>query len=271
MKSNIKLFFLLKNAVIVFVITGICIILHQFAPNVKDQGVKLSIFQKNGMFIPLVIINLLISFGLLTFIFHMIVPKLSGSKIIKALKFGVPFAILWFLGFFEGYLYYGTTLKHDLLHGLLDGISIIGLTLLLSYYSDNKTSCNDYKAGLLNISIVTVSYIIGRYTLYLLLGFESSIYEKPYGLMLWTFLIGLILGIMYDLFKESFSDYSPLKSALIFGTVVFGIDWIMFYSFAPLLQEIPFVDNFSRPVIDIIFVFIGVYVCQLILVPRKEN
>ena len=269
MKTNNKLFFLTMNMVIVFIVTTICLILHQFAPDVKKEGIPLSIFFENGLFIPIVTLDLIITFALLAFVFQLTAPKLNGTKTVKALKFGVPFAFLWILGFFEGYLYYGTSFKHDLLHGLVDGFSIIVLSFLLSFNTINNSANKIGKTNPISIIVICLFYFAGRYILYLLFKIESAVFDKPYTMILWTFLIGLTIGIMYFLFEESLSQYSSFKKAIWFGVVILGINWIMFYSFAPIFQELSFIDNFSRPIIDILLVTQGVYIYQKFINKNK--
>jgi uncharacterized membrane protein len=98
--------------------------------------------------------------------------------------------------------------------------------------------------------------------MYLVLGIDSRVDVKPLQIFIWTVSVGLAIGYIYHVTAESLQEYSVIKRASLFSLVIFGIDWVLFYSFAPLIQETSLLMNFVRPTLDIIFVFLGVIVYE---------
>ncbi|MCK4661493.1 MAG: hypothetical protein KAT68_01400 [Bacteroidales bacterium] len=254
-----------KNIIVVFLFTIVCIILHQFAPDPQKEGVPVSVFYKQGIFGPMIAIDLLLTFSLLVFVFNLIKDKISGTKYTIGLKFGLVFSILWMFGFIEGVLYYGTSLKHDILHGLADGISITFMFFLLGILTCKNIRKVKNRTNILSIIIITLFYFLGRYFLYIVLNVDSNVFTKPVQIFIWTFGIGLSIGIMYYILSESLVEFSPLKKTIWFGLIIFGINWLLFYSFVPIIQKVSLSNNFIRPIIDIVFVSLGVYLYEILM------
>ena len=254
-----------KNIIVILLFTIICIFLHQFAPDPQKEGVPVSIFYKHGIFGPIVAIDLLLTFSLLAVIFNLVKDTISGTKYTTGLKFGLAFSILWMLGFLEGVLYYGTSLKHDILHGLADGISITLMFFILGLLGNRNIHKTGIKVNFSAIVIIAIFYFFGRYFLYIVLNIDSNVHTQPLQIFIWTIAIGLSIGYIYYIVSESLTEYSPFKKAIWFGVIIFGIDWLLFYSFVPIIQQVSLFDNFIRPVIDILFVSLGVFSYERIL------
>ncbi len=258
-----------KNIIVILLFTCICIFLHQFAPDPQKEGVSVSIFYKQGIFGPIVAVNLLVTFSLLVFIFNLIKDKISGTKYTTGLKFGFAFSVLWMLGFLEGVLYYGTSLKHDILHGLADGISITLMFFVLGLLENRSIKKSGSKINFPATAIITGFYFLGRCFLYIVLNIDSNIHTQPVEICIWTVGIGLSIGYIYYITSESLTGYSPFKKAVWFGVIIFGIDWLLFYSFAPIIQQVSLFDNFIRPITDILFVCSGVFFYEKILKSKQ--
>ncbi|MCD4793805.1 MAG: hypothetical protein K8R54_11255 [Bacteroidales bacterium] len=254
-----------KNIIVIFLFTGICIFLHQFAPDPKKEGVPVSIFYKQGIFGPIIAVDLLVTFSLLAIIFNLIKDKISGTKYTIGLKFGAAFSILWMLGFLEGVLYYGTSLKHDILHGLADGISITLMFFVLGLLENRSIKKSGSKINFSAPAIITGFYFLGRYFLYIVLNIDSNVHTQPVEIFIWTVGIGLSIGYIYHTASESLSGYSPFKKAVWFGVIIFGVNWLLFYSFVPIIQQVSLFNNFIRPITDILFVCSGVFLYEKIL------
>ena len=64
---------------------------------------------------------------------------------------------------------------------------------------------------------------------------------------------------MYTLIGMNIYQKNPLKHALLFGGLVFGLQWIIFNLFALLFIVIPVWDLIFRSVLDTFAIIIGVY------------
>lgn len=253
-----------KITFITFISVTIAIFLHQFAPDPKNEGLLLSPVMTSGLFIPAVSLGLIVTFGLLAVIFVLIQDSLPGNKISKGMRYGFSFAILWMIGFTEGTLWYGTSLKHDLLHGLADAVAILLMCFLLSLYAAKDSKKMDERkneASILAILVIALFYIIGRYLGYFVLNIDSTINIKPIANFIWIIAIGGWIGYMFSYFR-TIREKDKISLTVWFGAIIFGIDWFLFYTFAPMIQKVSIYDNFMRPVIDIVFVIFGVFVYE---------
>lgn len=250
----------MKHVLLVVVFTGIAIGLHQFAPDPLNEGISPSIFYRYNLFIPMITINLLLTFGLLALVAGIFGKRMSGNGYQIGLRFGFAFSILWMLGFLEGSLYYGSSIKHDIMHGLADGVPMIILLTIWGKVTIRDSVRMKKQSRLFAFVVICLFHLCGRYFMYLVLGIDSRVDVKPLQIFIWTVSVGLAIGYIYHVTAESLQEYSVIKRASLFSLVIFGIDWVLFYSFAPLIQETSLLMNFVRPTLDIIFVFLGVIV-----------
>jgi len=252
---------------IVLICTMLDIIAHQFGPDVFNVvGIPQSIIVKNGLFIPAVIIMFLITFGVLAVIFVLIQDNLQGTKIFKGFIYGLSFGCLWFIGMIEASLILGTPLKNELFTGMADGLPIILMGLLLGVFTGTDTAKNNIKKrsneNIISIFVITIFYVVGRYSSYTIIHIDSAYSTKPCATFLWTVGIGLWVGVMYWLLKQGLKGYSPIKRALMFGGLIYGTDWLLYNFFIPLFFETSLVDLLLRAGIDIVFVIVGVFMFE---------
>ena len=62
----------------------------------------------------------------------------------------------------------------------------------------------------------------------------------------------------YLLLKQSLRSHSPVKKALLFGCVVFGIDWVLFNLFAVLFVDVSPIKLISLAGSDIMLLIVGI-------------
>jgi hypothetical protein len=256
---------LIRRSILTVALCAIlCIVLHQLAPDPGKEGITVSAVFQNGLFMPLMAMDILATFGLLAVVFRFCVSRTDGSGIRLGLRFGFSFSLLWLLGFLEGNLYYGTSIRHDLLHGLADAVSLSIMFPALGRLMKKKGAGKAKGRGPVPALVICMFYVFGRYFIYIALGVDSAMLDKPLRIFAWTSALGLSIGGLYSVASESLSAYGPLKRAFVFAAFIFGLDWMLFYSFAPIIQSTPLYDNFMRPAADIAFVFLGVFSCEKI-------
>jgi hypothetical protein len=253
-----------KSILAVALCSILCMLLHQLAPDPGKENIPVSAFFENGLFMPLMAIGILAAFGLLAVVFRFIASRTDVSGIRLGLRFGLSFSLLWLLGFLEGSLYYGSSMRHDILHGLADAVSISIMCLALGVLLDKKGGAKAKWRGPVPAMVICMFHVFGRYLIYTVLGVDSAMLDKPWQIFAWTSALGLSIGGIYSIASESLSAYGPLKRAFVFAAFVFGLDWTLFYSFAPIIQSTSLYDNFMRPAADIAFVFLGAYSCEKI-------
>ncbi len=96
----------------------------------------------------------------------------------------------------------------------------------------------------------------------------SSFENEKLHTLLWVVLTGFVIGVTMLYLKEHLVKRSRIKTSLILGCMLFGIDLLLFnffYAFSFFSADIP--DLIIRTFIDIIAITIGFYICQVKIPP----
>lgn len=231
-----------------------------------------SYFVKNNIFEISAVITLIITYALLGIVFVRIQKNLSGTKIEKGLRFGLSFAGLWFFGILGMSLILNSPLRTELAVGGLDFLSLTLLGILFGKFiaTDNKqTNKTKSKETILLILVISLTYIFGRYLFYILFDIELAYPTKTILTLLWTFGIGLWMGLAYILLKQCLIEFSLLKKTMVFSGIIIGINWILFNLFALLLVEVSTLELLKLAISDIIIVATGIWLSETIIIKRK--
>ena len=202
-----------------------------------------------------------VSYFFLALIFLNIQKEIPGTKIQKGLLYGILFGVLWFYGMIEGHIEQDVPLIKEVIFGLFETIPIITMGLLLGVFfaDDSKDEFTKIiRSDISVIAFISFFYIVGRHFTYLAVGVDSAYFRKTVPTSLWVFGNGVLIGSMYYFLRHGIQQYSIIKKALFFSFIVFGIDWILFNLFAPLLFDISFGDIIWRFAIDILSVCSGI-------------
>jgi len=147
----------------VFVSVLIDVILHRlFAPRI-EYNYSPSVLIEKGFFLPAVSIALIIWFGALAIIFVLIQGNLSGTKMMKGLRFGIAFGVLCFLAIFEMCLVFDSSLVDELGTSTTDGVSILLLGLLLGSLAgtDSTSLSSRMKIGQKSLIVISLIFVVG--------------------------------------------------------------------------------------------------------------
>jgi hypothetical protein len=195
---------------------------------------------------------------------------MNGSKITKGLKFAISWGMIYFFGAIEWYPVYGkTSLLADIRLGLIDVLGIIALGVLAGKFfaSDNRSGKANIKNNSLTLSVMTASYVIGRYFAYTILKIESGYIERPVETFIWTLAAGISFGTFYIVAGRNTSEKSPIKKSAFFGLAIVGPGWMIFNLFFPSVFQGSFVDAiFGRAIVDTIFVVAGAYFSERLII-----
>ncbi|MFC1867683.1 hypothetical protein ACFL0H_06070 [Thermodesulfobacteriota bacterium] len=258
----------LKFLLIVFTCTILSVLLHQVYddPLMNLSGKTQSIVITSGLFPPVAFTALATTFGIIGLIFLGIQKSLWGSKFRKGMVFGLAMSGVWIIGMTEAHVLFSLSLFGEIYTGIADSIGILVMSLLLgkNLADDTLEEKTIPKTTYLAITIIAVMYIIVRYLSYSLLHIESSYTTQPLATFLWTMIMGSWVGIMYSLIGMNIYQKNPLKNALLFGGLVFGLQWIIFNLFALLFIVVPVFDLISRSVFDTFAIILGVYFFSMI-------
>ncbi len=218
----------------------------------------------------------LLTYGLLAIVFILIQSRLPGTRKMKGLMFGFLFGGMCIVYLLEPLPHIdGLPLIDVLSYPAADSITLILEGLLLGRFIATDSRGN----GTMRISssvliIVPTIFMIGRLLNYNTFQIYSSYATRPFATMIWAAATGIWIGIMYYSLRPAITVKSPLAKAAYFGLIVFGIDYLMFNLFIPLVFEyqiwpigafLSYADLFLRATVDIIFVAVGVYIYEKII------
>ena len=216
-------------------------------------------------------IYIFIHFGILAFIFVKIQDKLQGKKIQKGLGYGISVGGFFFIGMLEVVILWDSPFWAEIYMGLADCIPLIILGFLLGKYiaKDSNFKRNEEKTlirkkNLVDISIITTMYLIGRYFQYYVIQIENVSNSKPGWTFLWTLGIGLWISLSFIFLSPKLKNSSPVKIAVWFGIFIFGINWILYHLFMPALFDMPILPTLIRALVDTISVIIAIYITEKI-------
>ena len=248
---------------IVMISTIIAVLLHQIHndPLMNISSKTQSIVITSGFFPPIAFAALAMTFSIIGLIFLRIQNRLLGSKIQKGMLFGIVMSGIWIIGMTEAHVLFSLSLLGEIYTGFADSCGIFILCLLLGKYFADDTPANKSKPKTRYISILIIAtmYIVVRYFSYTILNIESAYITNPFGTFIWTAAMGIWIGIMYVVMDMNIYKKIPFKHALLFGGLVFGLQWILFNLFALLFVVVPVSDLLFRSVFDTIAIILGVY------------
>ena len=256
----------MKFSFIVFMCTILSVLLHQIHsdPLMSLSSKTQSIIITSGLFPPVAFTALAITFGIIGLIFLGIQKYLWGSKLRKGMVFGLAIGGVWIIGMIEAHVLFSLSFFGEVYTGFADSCGILTMCLLLGKNFADNTPLRENRPKTSYIAIMVISgmYIIVRYLSYSVFSIESAYIMNPFGTFIWTAAMGAWIGIMYSQMDINIFEKSPLKHALLFGGVVFGLQWIIFNLFALLFIVVPVSDLLFRSGFDVIAITLGVYIFQ---------
>lgn len=251
-------------------ITGIALfcsffamMIHALGPPLYDYNAPKSLIFENGLFKLAVIGLFFITFWALAFVFVFIQDKLPGKGLLKGLRYGISFGVLWLIGMFEMSIAFSSPLKYELVSGLSGFSALIVLGLLLGRFiatDGNRVIHKTEKSDLIPVFIIAGLFIGQRYFRYFALTPDNPSYFENFIIILTlTLSLGLWIGIMYQLLRQEPTGWSPAKRAIWFGGIVFGIDWLFYSLFLLLFFQWSLIEVWLISAFDIISLIIGVF------------
>lgn len=217
-----------------------------------------------------------ITFGILVYVFHRYKDNISGTRIVKGLKYGTGIGILWLWGMLEGPTLWGTTPKFELFMGICDFIPILVIGLFLGRFTtkDNSKIDNSRKHLVAPLLIFSIVFLIGRYLLYYNNIIISGYNRMPLYTFFWTLSMGTCIGAMYLLLGKATKSLSVFGSAVKFGVIIFGFNWGMYIIFIPFVFNMSLVDGILKILSDSLWVILSYYFSaslENLLVKKSET
>lgn len=255
---------------------------HMLGPEIAYENPS-PILADRSIFVPVITTSLFATFAALAVVFIRIQRLLTGSPLIKGLKFGVSFGGLWLLGILEMSIIFGSSFFVELFVGLADASTLVLLGVLLghTFATPSPRQGRPWWSGIARSAPVVLSWVVVRYLGYFLMGMDtcySSYLSRPLSTLIWTAATGIWIGVVYLLLRPRFSSDTCAASralstprasrslrwgAVTFPLVIFGIDWALFTSFVLIFVSGPTLTAlFIRIVLDLVAVGLGTFIIE---------
>lgn len=207
----------------------------------------------------------ILAFSGVAFTFHVFQKVLPGAGIKKGLRFGLAISLLWLFAMLEGVSLFGNPLIKEFVVGLSDAIPVILMGLLLGAFTqqnveNNQMTTFSIKQKLTAILLFSSLFSLGRYTIYYTGLIQSGIHSSPFQTFWWTLLMGTCIGVSFILLGSATRHVSVELSAIKFGFILFGVNWIVFLAFMPMLFNGFLIDFLLRCTADLLIVTLGYYI-----------
>ena len=210
----------------------------------------------------------LLAFSSVAYVFHRFQNTIPGIGFIKGLRYGSAIALLWLFAMLEGVSLFGNPVITEFVVGLSDAIPVFVMGALLGLFIAKNGEATQsvlftLKQKLLSICVFSVVFVLGRYVAYFTGIIQSGYLISPFSTFLWTLLMGACIGIVCILLGQAAKTSSLVRSAVRFGFCIFGVNWLVFLVFMPILFNGFLIDFLFRVTIDILLVTFGYYLLML--------
>ena len=203
------------------------------------------------------------AYSIIAALYFFIEKNLLGNKIIKGIKYGITCAVIWIVYLLEPLPHVNSIDR--ITYPMADSAALIVMGLLLGLFCsmDNPKMEHDKNRNILNdifsVCCITICFAVGRVIQYVLIDIYSSFENEKLYTFLWVALTGFVIGATMLYLKEYLVKRSRIKTSLILGCMLFGIDLLLFNFFMPLVFSTDIPDLIIRTLIDIIAITIGIY------------
>ena len=192
--------------------------------------------------------------------------RMTGSGTKRGLKFGLALGGLWLIAFFEATVTGSSFFHLDLIMGLNDSVPVflIGWGLGWAFSRKIEPLHGSRRGTSLDASLLFIpfSYVVGRYLLYIFYPMEDNYFIRPVAAFIWTCCMAVWITIMY-LLIEGTATSSHKKTALRFSIQIFGINWLLYNLFVPMVLKASFSEFLMRGLVDTLFILVGLSIYGL--------
>lgn len=274
--KNISNSQIIKFILIILVILALDVLLHQLVRLIYDDpNFPAEVARRKIPYIILIMTGFFASIGLG---FLIIKDYLPGTPLKKGMLYGLLNSFIYFIAFLELPILFNHDLFITILSSLADiiPIFILGIVLGLTFSKNNITYVISYFKLKFVVIIIIFSFVftLGRYFTFLIgeiintKAFIGAYQTKSLETFLWTAMFGLSVGFLYffiePVIKQEF--WSLNKILLVFGTFIFGLHWILYTLFFPIIMDESFfvLDTLIRSLCDCIYFLVGIIIVQIL-------
>jgi len=234
------------------------------------KSMDYSLLVKSIGFKPVIAGMFYICYSALVIVFLIVQKNLAGTKLQKGCIFGTLFALLWGYGMLEAGIIKQTSLSAEIIFGISEGLPIVLLGVLsgvcFGTNSTRKLSLTFNASYWFALFPIVELYLFGRYFSYIVIGVESAYVHSPLATFLWTGGNAVLIAILYLFCRNAFPVYNSFTKALLFGVMVFGLNWALYNFFVPVIFQVSvfeiFRSFFLRVLVDVVAIVAGVFLAE---------
>ncbi|PJI09083.1 MULTISPECIES: hypothetical protein [Clostridium] len=215
-----------------------------------------SMLAKKGIVLPVLIIYGTVVYMAISYTFVFAQKGMSGKKLIRGIKFGSLFALMWIVYLLEPMP--SNSVMDMIYYPVIDGVTLVILGTFLGKFVVQETSYtknSSNKISILRIMIITLVFTIGRIIEYKVFNVNYS----QTSTFVWNVAAGSSIGFIFECLKPALANKSKIMMSIIFGTVIFGVNLIFFNFFMLVIVKVNVLNLILTTVLDIVFITIGCF------------
>ncbi|MGM0110290.1 hypothetical protein [Enterococcus sp. DIV0187] len=256
----------LKLLVVGLIATVVRIICQLLMPSSTNQTILApSVFIESN--------TLPLAFSVLSLFAYMIIGAFIlaiRTKKGQGIKLALSFCFLWSIYLFEPLPHVTSILSDSIVYVLADSLALLVIGgLIEKFFPTESRGRSGDATGIPMLSLVlpTLLFVLGRLSLYKVVGIYSFFDTHPLRTLLWCFVTGLISSVVALWLVRQSKENSRLHRPVLVGLLLYGINYSFFNSFMLLVFHFDVIDLALRTVVDIFAVSIGV----LLVLSRKKE
>ena len=177
-------------------------------------------------------------------LFNVVQQRWPGRGSFKGFAFGASFGVVWAFGFLGGWAFLGTTLRSELLNGIVDlvPLAVAGWLIGLAVGRDVPQSGQRVPRPWLAILLVAFGFVavhaVGATFFAEIVSPASSLLFAPTNPIQFALLtgLGLWIGGMYIALHAGLPNDSTWTRVAFFAFGVFGFSWTWFHMFLVIID-----------------------------------
>jgi hypothetical protein len=186
----------------------------------------------------------IVALVVMAMLFHVVQQRWPGRGRFKGVAFGASFGVVWAFGFLGGWAFLGTTLRAELLNGIVDLVPwllagwLIGLAVGRDVPQSGQRMLKPWLAVLLVAFGFVAIHALGATFLGDLVGRASSLLFVPTNPVQLALLacLGLWVGGMYVVLRAGPAFENTWARVAFFAFGVFGFSWTWFHMFLVIID-----------------------------------
>lgn len=248
-------------------------ILDYYPPESLTQILERSWFVTVGARKPAMFVYATLALVLMALFFKAVQEKWPGRGSMKGLAFGSSLGIIWVFGFLFGWAFLGTTLRAELLNGIVDLIpmAIAGWLIGLAVGRDIPRTKHRIWRPWLAVFLVALGlvffHILGVNLLADRVGSVADLLfipETPLQVLL-IIGLGIWVGWMFVMIRPGLPFNKAWAMTAFFAFGIFGHSWTWFHLFIPVIDFAGILHmSLFVGLIDAVGVFAGTIVYEVI-------